>query len=533
MTMSNTPQGFPRARVARPRFAAGGRDPSRSVKPWWMTVAAICCVALVSARTVSAEGTGDIEVQYTIKPPDPSNPKIKDDAPQIEATVIGAPNLTADKFLLIDKSVKPPVEMKATSKRGFLQGTETLAVAIVMLSWEMWVGNSSYREENDLTRVQGVLEPLKAALDKLNFKEAGPKGSIGMVITYATTAGVKLPMGPLERLSGSALGTEQDYKGTTGFELVKGIELALAELKKVSNPRKVLIIITDGNDSNADAAKSALQTLKKQAQADHVQTTAIVYRAPESGPNNVLTGVFPISTANTVDNIAVSVNAILQRMADRQYLTFPGFNKDTKFGFRWDGKQHDLVMKIDKDETEPVAVPLSPVWKIDEGGGFPWLVLILGIVLFLIIIIVAVKVFKKEAPAMPMPMPVAVAMTPEAPKPLGPMKTVMIGQGGDEGGFPVVGWMVPLNGQHAYQTFRLRGGGTKIGTAPPCDIVINDGFMSTHHCDIHCSPTGFSLIDPGSTNGCYVNDKKVQKHDLVDNDVVTLGKTNFKFKSIV
>jgi pSer/pThr/pTyr-binding forkhead associated (FHA) protein len=109
----------------------------------------------------------------------------------------------------------------------------------------------------------------------------------------------------------------------------------------------------------------------------------------------------------------------------------------------------------------------------------------------------------------------------------------MIGRGGDEGGFPVVGWLVPLNGQQAYQTFRLRSGGTKIGTTAPADIVVNDGFMSTHHCDIHCSPSGFSLIDPGSTNGCYVNDKRVQKHDLVDNDTITLGKTNFKFKSIV
>jgi hypothetical protein len=500
---------------------------------WWMTIAAICCVGLVPARTARAEGAGDIEVIYTIKPPDPANPKTKDDAPQIETTVIGAPNLTADKFILIDKSVKPPFEMKAASKRGFLQGSETLAVAIVMLGWEQWIGNTSYRGEDDPTRVVGVLVPLQAALDKLNFKDAGPPGSVGMVITYATKAEIKLPMGPLERLSGGALGTEQDYKGTTGLELVKGIELALAELRKVSNPRKALIIITDGNDSNADAAKVALAQLKKQAQADRVQVSAIVYAAPESGPNNVILNVFQTSTVNTVDNIAVSVNAILQRMADRQYLTFPGFNKETKLGFKWDGKPHDLVVKFDKDETEPQTVMLAPVWKLDEGGGFPWLILILIIVLLLVIIIVAVKVFKKEAPPMPMPMPVAVAPAPEAPKPLGPMKTVMIGQGGDEGGFPVVGWLVPLNGQNAYQTFRLRGGGTKIGTAPPADIVVNDGFMSTHHCDIHCSPTGFSLVDPGSTNGCYVNERKVQKHDLVDNDVITLGKTNFKFKSIV
>jgi hypothetical protein len=501
---------------------------------WWMMVAAICCLGLMSARTVHAEGASDVEVQYTIKPADPSDPKKRGDAPEILATVIGGPNLTADKFILIDKSVKPPFEMKASAKRGFLQGSETLAVAIVMLGWEMWVGNTSYRDENDLTRVPGVLAPLQAALDKLNFKEAGPDGSVGMVITYATTAGIKLPMGPLERLSGSALGTEKDYMGTTGFELVKGIELALAELKKTQNPRKVLIIITDGNDSSSpDAAKATLQTLKKQANNDKVQVEAIVYRAAESGPNNVILGVFPTSTVSTVDNIAVSVNAILQRMANRQYLTFPGFNKETKLGFKWDGKPHDLVMKIDKEETEMASVPLAPVWKLAEDSGFPWLAVILSVVLLLLIIIVGVKVFSKKEAPMPMPVPMVAAPAPEAPKPLGPMKTVMIGQGGEEGGFPVVGWLVPLNGQHAYQTLRLRGGGTKIGTAPPADIVVNDGFMSTHHCDIHCAPTGYTLIDPGSTNGCYVNDRKVQKQELVDNDVITLGKTNFKFKSIV
>jgi pSer/pThr/pTyr-binding forkhead associated (FHA) protein len=46
------------------------------------------------------------------------------------------------------------------------------------------------------------------------------------------------------------------------------------------------------------------------------------------------------------------------------------------------------------------------------------------------------------------------------------------------------------------------------------------------------SPAGFTLIDNGSTNGCYVNDRKISKHDLLDNDMITLGKTNFKFKSI-
>jgi pSer/pThr/pTyr-binding forkhead associated (FHA) protein len=99
-------------------------------------------------------------------------------------------------------------------------------------------------------------------------------------------------------------------------------------------------------------------------------------------------------------------------------------------------------------------------------------------------------------------------------------------------GFPLVGWLVPLNGRHEFQTFKLQDRTTKIGTAAPSDVVINDGFMSTEHCRIVRSPQGFLLQDNKSTNGCWVNDHRVDQHDLVDNDMITLGKTNLKFKSV-
>jgi hypothetical protein len=220
-------------------------------------------------------------------------------------------------------------------------------------------------------------------------------------------------------------------------------------------------------------------------------------------------------------------------MDDRKYLEFPGYNPKTDVGLTFDGKAHDLIVRVDKEESEAVAVTLKP-WNLPEAGGFPWLVLIIVFVVLFLLIFVMVKIFKRKPVEAPLPAPIMAAPMMEAPKPMGPMKTVMIGQGGDEGGFPVVGWLVPLNGQHAYQTFRLRSSMTKIGTAPPCDIVVNDGFMSTEHCQINCSPQGFTLIDGGSTNGSYVNERRVTaKHDLVDNDLVTFGKTNFKFKSIV
>jgi hypothetical protein len=505
---------------------------SKHTARWLLVLAATW---LATTRQVHAEGS-NIEVLMQVKPPDKNNPKTKDDAPQIEATVIGAPNLPSDKFVLRDESAKQPIELKPTSKRDYNQGTETLAVAIVMNGGEFWIGNDDILPPDDPVHCPGVLKSLEAALDKLSFKDAGPTGSLGTVVTYADKIVPRIPMGPLANITGGALGSQTDYKGTQGLELVKGIETALADLHKAQTSRKVLIVVGDGKDTNPEAAKGQLAALKKQAAQDQVQTFAIIYKSceiaqQENNPVVINAMVQAVSTVNSADSIASSIAAILGRMADRQYLTFPGFDPKIGLGLTWDGKPHNLVIKVDKEDTDPVQLTLAPAWSPSKPG-FPWLILIIVLIGAIVLLVIGVKIFSTKPAPMPMPVaaPVVVA---EAPKPMGPAKTVMIGVGGDEGGFPIVGWLVPLNGAQAYQTFRLRSGGTKIGTAPPSDIVVNDGFMSTEHCQINCSPQGFMLVDGGSTNGCYVNDRKIQgKQDLVDNDMVTLGKTNFKFKSI-
>ncbi len=385
-----------------------------------------------------------------------------------------------------------------------------------------------------------MLKNLEQAIDKLQLGNVGPVGSKGMVVSYSTGAEIKVPMGDLKAITGAALGSQKDYATKLGTDMVQGITTAVAELSKVSTARKALIVIGDGTDTAPDIAKGQLADLKKQASKQNIQTFAIIYKCPICEEGAVITTMIPgAKTVNSIDGIASELNAIVARMSDRYYVTFAGYDEKLKQGLPWDGKEHDLTIKIDQQELEPIALTLAPVWNPPEEGGFPWLVVILVVVGLILLIIIGVKVFGKkgeEAPAMPMPMPMPVPMPgmPMAapPKPAGPMKTVMIGAGGDQDGFPVVGWIVALNGTDAYRTQRLKPGMTKIGTAPPADIVVNDGFMSTEHCQIQSSPAGFVLVDNGATNGCYVNDRKVQKHELVDNDVITLGKTNFKFKSI-
>jgi len=483
----------------------------------------------------SGGGSSNIEVFLTVKPQDPQGKK-KDQAPDIEAAIIGAPPLELDKFAIYDQNQKPPVLIKATKLVPYLKGAETLALALVFNGQEIWIGNDTYIDEGDPARHTGILTGLKTALQSVPFATAGPVGSKGVLITYGDKADIRVPMGPLANITPEALGSQKDYFKKTGTAMVQGIELALAELHKVTAAQKVLVVVCDGNDTDNANAKGQLLNLKKQAIADRVQTFAIMYKGDLSDPGNVISVMIPTAqTTPTADGIGSSLSAILSRMANRQYLTFPGFDEKAELGFNWDGKEHAMVVKIDKDDAgDPVPLTLSPLWSVPKGMSLWWLWIVIPIAALLLIIIL-VKAFSSKEEPMPMPMPMmaAPAAAPmEAPKPVGPMKTVMIGAGGDQDGFPIVGWLVPVNGQNAYQTYRLKPGATKIGTQAPSDIVVNDGFMSTEHCQITCSPAGFTLIDGGSTNGSYVNDRKVAKHELVDNDTITLGKTNFKFKSI-
>jgi FHA domain len=499
-------------------------------------LALVCFVVGALATSAFADGTGGggggtAEVFLTVRAADQKDPKQAGRAPMIEATVVGGQKTTLDKFSLSTTNQNQKVVMHATKLRDYIDGTETIAIALVINGQEIWIGNEDVETDANAT-YPGVLKNLEAAIDKLSLGTAGPNGSKGMVVSYSTGADIKVPMGELKLITGGALGSQKDYYHKIGTDMVQGITTGLAELSKVSTARKALIVIGDGNDTNNEAAKSQLADLKKQANAQKIQMFAVVYKSAMSSEGSVITTMIGnAKTVNSIDGIASELNAIIARMADRYYLEFPGYDEKTGTGFPWDSKDHDLVLRIDQTDLEPAPMQLAPTWAPAVHSGFPWLAVILTLVGLILLFIIIKALTRKKAEPMPMPMPVMQA-APEAPKPMGPSKTVMMNSGGSEEGFPIVGWLVPLNGVSAYQTWRLKPGLTKIGTAPPSDIVVNDGFMSTEHCSITSSPAGFTLHDGGSTNGCYVNDRKVMKHDLLDNDVIMLGKTNFKFKSI-
>jgi type III secretion system (T3SS) inner membrane Yop/YscD-like protein len=104
------------------------------------------------------------------------------------------------------------------------------------------------------------------------------------------------------------------------------------------------------------------------------------------------------------------------------------------------------------------------------------------------------------------------------------------GRGSQDKSREVCGWIVALNGQHKGEDFRLRVGKNVLGTAADCDIVLTDKKISRKHATVRYEGGEFQIADLDSSNGTFVNDEKVQKHDLIDNDIVKLGDIEFEFK---
>ncbi|MCL5270671.1 MAG: FHA domain-containing protein [bacterium] len=63
-----------------------------------------------------------------------------------------------------------------------------------------------------------------------------------------------------------------------------------------------------------------------------------------------------------------------------------------------------------------------------------------------------------------------------------------------------------------------------IGRAPENEIVIENLAISRHHATIRHENGRYYLIDEDSSNGTYVNGVRIQKTEIMDRDVVTVGK---------
>src|SRR5438067_2527562 len=86
-----------------------------------------------------------------------------------------------------------------------------------------------------------------------------------------------------------------------------------------------------------------------------------------------------------------------------------------------------------------------------------------------------------------------------------------------------------LNGSLESQEIELSPDPMTVGRASACNIRIADAGVSSKHAKIWCEDGQYFLMDLGSTNGTFVNDRDVDREQLNDGDVITFGMTKASF----
>jgi len=81
-------------------------------------------------------------------------------------------------------------------------------------------------------------------------------------------------------------------------------------------------------------------------------------------------------------------------------------------------------------------------------------------------------------------------------------------------------------------TFRLATGAIKtIGRSAGADFIVNAGLVSRLHCRLTAGEESVEAVDLSSTNGTYLNDKRVDRAQVTSGDRLRVGRVEFTISS--
>ncbi|HTV77747.1 MAG TPA: AAA family ATPase [Steroidobacteraceae bacterium] len=88
---------------------------------------------------------------------------------------------------------------------------------------------------------------------------------------------------------------------------------------------------------------------------------------------------------------------------------------------------------------------------------------------------------------------------------------------------PALARIIVASGGRTAGTYPLHPGRLIIGRTAVNDVQIDSRFISRHHCQILTTSHHCVIEDLDSSNGIYVQGKRVRYHNLNDGDIVTIG----------
>src|SRR5260370_9361974 len=95
-------------------------------------------------------------------------------------------------------------------------------------------------------------------------------------------------------------------------------------------------------------------------------------------------------------------------------------------------------------------------------------------------------------------------------------------------------WILQGSGQDQdLPIFRVKEGGVKtVGRAPRADFIVDRALVSRLHCRLEAVDDRLEVIDLSSTNGTYVNGKRIERARLTNGDRLRVGRVELTVEKL-
>lgn len=91
--------------------------------------------------------------------------------------------------------------------------------------------------------------------------------------------------------------------------------------------------------------------------------------------------------------------------------------------------------------------------------------------------------------------------------------------------------IIIVGGSHNGDVIELKTNDIVLGRQADCDLILDDNGASSHHARLYREKNEWMLADLNSTNGTLVNQERITKLILRDNDLIEIGDTKISFQS--
>ena len=90
-------------------------------------------------------------------------------------------------------------------------------------------------------------------------------------------------------------------------------------------------------------------------------------------------------------------------------------------------------------------------------------------------------------------------------------------------------WILQATNTDSLVIFRVGAGAIKtVGRAPRADFIVDAALVSRLHCRLEASEDALEVFDLSSTNGTFVNGKRVARARLGNGDSLRVGRVELK-----